>query len=55
MLTKVYIPYKGYFSSPFCRWQESLANEHSIILGANNSKKWFAEKNWNPETFDYVF
>ncbi len=29
MLTKAYIPYKGYYSTPFCRWQGSLANEHA--------------------------
>jgi len=23
---KVYIPFRGYYSSPFCRWQGSLAN-----------------------------
>ena len=30
--TKAYIPYKGYYSTPFCRWQGSLANENAIAL-----------------------
>ncbi len=55
MLTKVYIPYGGYYSTPFARWQGSLANEHAIRLGAGTSKRWFAEKNWDPSMFDFVY
>ena len=55
MLTKAYIPYQGYYSTPFSRWQGSFANEHSIILAANTSKRWLAQKNWDPAMFDYLF
>ena len=55
MLTKAYIPYKGYYSTPFARWQGSMANEHSILLAADTSKRWFAEKTWEPGIFDYLF
>lgn len=55
MLTKAYIPYKGYYSTPFCRWQGSMANEHALILGAETSRRWLAEKNWDPAMFDYLF
>lgn len=55
MLSKVYIPYKGYFSSPFARWQGSMANENAIVLAAETSKRWLAEKNWDPKIFDYLF
>ncbi len=55
MLTKAYIPYKGYYSTPFCRWQGSMANEHSILLAAATSRRWLAEKNWDPTLFDYLF
>ncbi len=55
MLTKAFIPYKGYYSTPFCRWQGSMANEHSLILAANTSKRWLAEKGWDPKIFDYIF
>lgn len=54
MLSKVYIPYKGYFSSPFARWQGSLANENAIVSAAETSKRWLAEKNWDPKMFDYL-
>jgi acetyl-CoA acetyltransferase len=55
MLTKAYIPFKGYFSTPFCRWQGSMANEHAIHLAANTTKRWFAEKEWDPKMFDYLY
>jgi acetyl-CoA acetyltransferase len=55
MLTKAYIPYKGYYSSPFSRWQGSMANENSIKLAAETAKRWLAEKSWDPTVFDYLF
>lgn len=54
MLTKAFIPYRGYYSTPFTRWQGSLANEHSIILGAKTSKRFFESKGWNPLEIEYV-
>ncbi|MBC8246798.1 MAG: thiolase family protein, partial [Deltaproteobacteria bacterium] len=55
MLTNVYIPYGGYYSTPFARWQGSLANEHAIRLGADTSQRWFSEKDWDPSMFDFVY
>lgn len=55
MLTKAFIPYRGYYSTPFCKWQGSIANESSITLAANTSKRWFTEKKWDPMMFDYLF
>ncbi len=54
MLTKAFIPYKGYYSSPFTRWQGSLANENSIILASETAKSWLETKNFNPDIFDYL-
>ena len=54
MITKAYIPYKGYYSSPFARWQGSLANEHSIIFGAKTARAWLSANKINPEIFDYL-
>ncbi len=54
MLTKAYIHYKGYYSTHFAKWQGSLSNENSVVLAGNTSKRWFTEKNWDPEIFDYV-
>lgn len=54
MYSKAYIPYGGYYSSPFARWQGSLQNENSIELGAGTAKKWLATKNIDPKIFDYL-
>jgi acetyl-CoA C-acetyltransferase len=54
MFTKAYIPYKGYYSSPFSKWQGSFANEHSIVLGSKTAKTWLASKGINPDIFDYL-
>ncbi|MBW1996192.1 MAG: thiolase family protein, partial [Deltaproteobacteria bacterium] len=39
----------------FARWQGTMANEHSIILAAGTSRRWFSEKNWDPAMIDYLF
>jgi len=54
MLTKAFIPYKGYYSSPFSKWQGSFANEHSIVLGSETARSWLEMKDINPDTFDYL-
>jgi len=54
MLTKAFIPYRGYYSTPFVRWQGTLANEHSIVLGANTSRRFFESRKWDPKKIDYV-
>lgn len=53
MYTKAFIPYKGYYSTPFSRWQGSFANENSISFAAGTSKKWFAQKGFDANTLDY--
>lgn len=54
MLTKAYIPFRGYYSTPFARWQGTLATENAIVLGANTAKRWLAEKGWDPKNLDYL-
>lgn len=54
--SKVYIPYNGYYSTPFCRWQGSLANENPIELGAKTARRWFLEKKKvDPAVVDYLY
>lgn len=55
MFTKAYIPYGGYYSSPFCKWQGSFANKNSIELAASTAKRWFAHKTWETSLFDYLY
>jgi len=54
-LTKVYIPFRGYYSSPFSRWQGSLANENAIVLGANTANRWFKHRKIDPTVIDYLY
>ena len=55
MMHKAFIPYKGYWSSPFCRWQGSFQNEHAIELGAASAKKFFELRGLSPDVFDGLY
>lgn len=56
LLTRAYIPYGGYYSTPFCRWQGMLQSENSIELGAMTARKWLIEKKRiDPAIFDYLY
>ena len=53
---KAYIPYNGYYSTPFIRWQGALQNENSIELGGKTARKWLLEKKKiDPAIFDYLY
>ena len=54
MLTKAYIPYGGYYSTPFARWQGTLANVNAITLGAETSQRWLVAQGWDAKMFDYL-
>ena len=49
-----YIPYGGYWSTPFARWQGSLAHLHSIEFAAHVTKAALAERGIAPEVFDFA-
>ncbi len=54
--TKAYIPYNGYYSTPFCRWQGTMQNENAIELGAKTARRWLLEnKKIDPAIFDYMY
>lgn len=54
--TKVYIPYGGYYSTPFSRWQGSLQTDNAISLGATTARRWFLEKKKvDPTVIDYAY
>jgi acetyl-CoA acetyltransferase len=54
-LNKTYIPYKGYYSSPFCRWQGSLAYENAVVLGGTTANRWFKSRKIDPTIVDYLY
>jgi acetyl-CoA acetyltransferase len=55
MLTKAFIPYGGYYSSPFSRWQGTMATENAIVLGAKTARNWMLTKDFDPTMLDYMY
>jgi acetyl-CoA acetyltransferase family protein len=53
--TKAYIPYGGYWSSPFSKWQGSLAGEHAIELAAATARTFFENRKIDPEQLDNLY
>ena len=53
--TKAFIPYKGYYTTPFSRWQMSMQYDNAILLGAETARRWFLEKNIDPTILDYMY
>ena len=54
MLTKAFVPYRGYWSSPFCKWQGSFQNEDSVKLAAATAKKFMEVRGYTPDQFDGI-
>jgi acetyl-CoA acetyltransferase len=51
----VYIPYGGYWSTPFVRWQGSFSHQHSIRFAADVVQRALRERDMAPESFDALF
>jgi acetyl-CoA acetyltransferase len=54
-LEKAYLPFRGYYSSPYAKWQGTLANFHSLELAAQTAKRWLGARGIDPRSFDYLF
>ena len=52
---KAHIPYGGYWSTPFCRWQGSFAHLHALEFGAEVTVKALAERKISPDVFDGLY
>jgi acetyl-CoA acetyltransferase len=55
MLTKAFIPYGGYYSSPFSRWQGTMATENAIVLGAKTARNWMLARKLDPTMLEYMY
>jgi acetyl-CoA acetyltransferase len=53
--TKTFIPYGGYWSSPFARWQGSFANLHTLKFAAGVARQALEARNISPKTFSNVY
>lgn len=51
-LKNVFIPYGAYWTTPFCRWQGSLAREHSMELAGRVAAGFLEERRIDPRRFD---
>lgn len=49
-----YIPYGGYWSTPFCAWQKSFQNLHSVKFAAEIGSRFLQEKKISPKEFDEI-
>ena len=49
----LHIPYGGYWSTPFARWQGSFADLHSIELAAHVARRELGKRDIPPDVFDY--
>ena len=55
MLEKTFVPYGVYWSTPFCRWQGSLAQAHAMELAAEVAREVLAAKSIEPaKAFDAI-
>ena len=51
-MANAFIPYGIYWSTPFAKWQGSLAHLHSLKLAANTARKVLQSKNFPMEKID---
>ncbi|WP_300465329.1 thiolase family protein [Desulfobacula sp.] len=51
MFQKVFVPYKGYWSSPFSKWQGSFQSQDAIKLCAQTATKFFELRGYTPQDF----
>lgn len=55
LFTKAFIPYGGYWSTPFCRWQGSFAHLNAIPFAAEMATRFLRQRGISPEIFDALF
>jgi acetyl-CoA acetyltransferase len=51
----VYVPYGGYWSTPFARWQGSFAHLHPMAFAADVARNALRERDIAPDIFDTLF
>ncbi len=51
-MTDAYIPYRGYWSTPFAKWQGTLSHLNSVELAAHVAKNELDNRGIDPRDFD---
>jgi acetyl-CoA acetyltransferase len=54
-LNHVFIPFGGYWSTPFVRWQGNFAHLHPMEFAADVARNALRERDITPEIFDTLF
>jgi len=54
-LENAYIPYGGYWCTPFVKWQGNFANLHPVKFAAEVARRALAEREIPPETFTNLY
>lgn len=54
MVEDGFIPYGGYWTTPFARWQGSFAHLHALEFAAHTAKAELARRDIPAESFDYA-
>lgn len=52
---KSYVPYGGYWSTPFAKWQGSFANLHPVKFAADITRQALEERDISPEEFTALY
>lgn len=55
LFNNAYIPYGGYWSTPFCRWQGNFAHLNAIPFAAEIASRFLSERGISPQIFDSLF
>ena len=53
-IENVYIPYGGYWSTPFSKWQNSFRDLHAVKFAAHVAKDALQERDIDPDSFDHA-
>ena len=48
------IPYGGYWSTPFCRWQGEFEKLHALRFAGYVIREELQERNWSKDVFDFM-
>ncbi len=54
-LQKAYIPYGGYWSTPFVKWQGNFANLHPVKFAAEVTRRALDERQSSPQAFSSLY
>lgn len=52
---KSFIPYGGYWSTPFCRWQGSFAHLNAVTFAAEIASLALEDRGFAPDVFDSLY